>query len=356
MIERLDADVAVVGAGPAGTAAVLHAHDAGLSVVWLEKRAGVLDKACGEGLMPAGLAALARLGVDPPGADIVGIRYLAGERAVAARFADGPGRGVRRTTLQASMRERAAHCGLSPSTAVVTGVRQRADSVTLTMGVPPGATTLRTRYVIAADGLHSPLRQMLGLVQPARGPRRFGQRRHYGVAPWTDHVEVHWSPRSEAYVTPVSEQSVGVAVLSTHRESFDTHLRDFPRLARQLESGAKERTTRVLGAGPLRQRSTHRVHGRVLLVGDASGYVDALTGEGIALGLAHAEAAVSAIAADQPSTYEAAWRRVSWRYALMTRSLVAGTTSPWGRRMLVPAAQRLPVVFSLAVNELGRCR
>src|SRR4029453_10171618 len=112
--------------------------------------------------------------------------------------------------------------------------------------------------------------------------------------------------------------------------------------------------TRVRGAGPLRQRVARRVAGRVLLVGDAGGYIDALTGEGISLGRAQARAAVSAVRADRPHTYERAWRQASWRYAAMTHALVQATRPAWARQAIVPAAAALPTVFRAAVRELGR--
>ena len=108
------------------------------------------------------------------------------------------------------------------------------------------------------------------------------------------------------------------------------------------------------GAGPLRQRSRRRTAGRALLVGDASGYVDALTGEGIALGLAQARAAVDAVRRDDPASYEWAWRRLGWRHDLLTRGLLAASGRPGVRRRIVPAAAALPRVFGAAVNQLAR--
>ena len=136
------------------------------------------------------------------------------------------------------------------------------------------------------------------------------------------YVEVHWSAEAEAYVTPVGPDLVGVAVLTEHRGPSTS----CSQASRRSGSGCGSCT--VAGArvpGPLRQRSTRRVAGRVLLVGDASGYVDALTGEGIALGLAQARAAVAAIAADQPERYErvVAARHLALR--LLTASLLGAS-------------------------------
>jgi flavin-dependent dehydrogenase len=92
----------------------------------------------------------------------------------------------------------------------------------------------------------------------------------------------------------------------------------------------------------------------VLLVGDASGYVDALTGEGIALGLAQARGAVTAVRGDDPASYERTWRRLSWRHNALTQGLLAASGRPVLRRGLVPAADTMPRVFRAAVDELAR--
>jgi flavin-dependent dehydrogenase len=207
------------------------------------------------------------------------------------------------------------------------------------------------RHLVAADGLHSPVRRLVGLEAPRSGPRRFGLRRHVALAPWTSFVEVHWGPRAEAYVTPVAPDCVGVAVLVRDGGDFDDLLRDVPALAERL-AGAP--ASRVLGAGPLRQTARRRVAGRVLLVGDAAGYVDALTGEGIALGLAQARAAVDAIVGDRVAAYERRWRRLTRRHDVLTRTLLAASARPTLRRALVPAADTLPLVFRAAVDQLAR--
>ena len=182
--------------------------------------------------------------------------------------------------------------------------------------------------------------------------RRYGLRRHYRIAPWTSFVEVHWADSTEAYVTPVGDDLVGVAMLTATRGSFDDHLAMFPALREQV-AGA-EIAGDVLGAGPLHQRAAHRVAGRVLLVGDAAGYVDALTGEGVALAIAQARAAVAAIVDGDPERYERDWHTITRRYRLLTASLVGATQVGPLRRALVPAAERLPGVFAAAVNTLAK--
>ncbi|MPV87940.1 NAD(P)/FAD-dependent oxidoreductase [Georgenia ruanii] len=335
-------DVVVAGGGPAGLATALHAAAAGLTVVVREPRPGAIDKACGEGLMPGAVDRLARLGLDPPGQPLRGIRYVAGTTAAEARFPGPPGRGVRRTALHEALRAAVAAAGVVVEERRVSQVRQDDDGV-LVDGT-------RARYLVAADGLHSPLRRGLGLDAPAAGRRRYGLRRHVAVAPWTDHVEVHWAEHAEAYVTPVGPGEVGVALLTTRREPYAAQLAAFPALRERLG----EPTSTVRGAGPLHQRARARVAGRVLLVGDAAGYVDALTGEGVSLALAQAEAAVAAVAAGRPAAYEADWRRIVRRYRLLTRVLVTASAVGPVRRAIVPAARALPGVFAGAVAQLAR--
>jgi flavin-dependent dehydrogenase len=336
-------DLLVAGGGPVGLATALYAARAGLDVGVIEPRDGVIDKACGEGLMPGAVAALTELGVPLVGHPVTGIRYLDGAHRAEATFRHGTGRGVRRTTLHRALSTAVLTAGVKTDQRAVRRVEDCGDHL-LVDGEP-------TRYLVAADGLHSPVRRMLGLDAPGAGRRRYGLRCHAPVAPWTSLVEVHWASSGEAYVTPVGDARVGIALLSDQRRPFADLIGDFPVLADRLARHAVEQ---VRGAGPLRQRARRRVAGRVLLVGDAAGYVDALTGEGIALGLAQARAAVDAVLAGRPQTYELAWRRLGWRHNLITQGLLTATRHRALRTRLVPAAARMPGVFGLAVNQLAR--
>ncbi|GAA3030416.1 NAD(P)/FAD-dependent oxidoreductase [Streptosporangium longisporum] len=335
-------DVLIAGGGPAGLATAIHATMAGMEAVVVEPRPVPVDKACGEGLMPSGAAALRELGVRAEGRPLRGIRYLDRRHAVEAEFRDGFGLGVRRTTLHAGLALRARELGVRVVPGKVEDVRQDGDRVE--------AAGLRARWLVAADGLHSPLRARLGLELPFHGPRRYGLRRHYPIAPWTDFVEVHWAADGEAYVTPVGENLVGVAVLSSRRRGYPEHLADFPALLERLDGPA---ATPVRGAGPLRQRVRSRVAGRVLLVGDAAGYVDALTGEGVSLALTSARLLVDCLRAGTPEAYEPAWRRLSRRHRMLTGALVGTRRYRTAGRLIVPAARRMPALFGAAVHALA---
>ena len=334
-------DVLVVGGGPAGLVTALHAARAGLSVTVLDKRSGDGDKACGEGLMPGALRGLAELGVDPPGADITGITYRQGATAATTRFRAGPGRGVRRTALHARLHHAVTAAGVEVLEGAAAEVLQHADHVE--------AGGLHARWLVGADGLHSPTRAALGLERRTTRPR-WGLRRHYALAPWTDTVEVTWGGPGEVYVTPVGPDTVGVAVLTSARGSFDDHLAAFPVLRERL-AGAEPAST-VRGAGPLRQDVRRRVAGRVLLVGDAAGYVDALTGEGIAVAVASARVLVQCLVAGDPQRYEREWRRVSRPYRVLTAGLLAARRSALAPGV-VPAAAAAPWLFGRVVDRLA---
>jgi flavin-dependent dehydrogenase len=338
-------DVAIVGAGPVGLAAAIEARLAGLSVMLVEQREGAIDKACGEGLMPGALPLLARLGVNPEGHPLGGVTYRSGRRSVTHRFAASGGRGVRRTTLHAALSARANELGVRRVTLRVTELVQTTDAVHL-------PEIVSARYLLGCDGLHSTIARLAGLSLAApRRARRFGVRQHYFVQPWSDNIEVYFGPSAELYVTPVSENVVGLAMLARQGTDFDEALAAVPQLAAQLAGAGLASTRR--GAGPFRQRTRARVRGRVLLVGDAAGYVDAITGEGLRLGFAQAADAVRAIAADRPKDYERAWKRTTRDFRVLTGALVFGATTPL-RGAIVPLAAALPGVFGSVVERLAR--
>jgi flavin-dependent dehydrogenase len=359
-------DVLVAGGGPAGLATAIRCSQAGLLVVVAEPRSFPVDKACGEGLMPGALPRLAALGVEVAGLaghPLRGIRYLdAGHRADAP-FRHGNGLGVRRVELHAALSARAAALGIEVLPARVASFTQDEEGVMAALrptsvstadagtGLGDFGRPITARYLVAADGLHSPIRRSLGLDPPPAQHIRYGLRRHYRIAPWTDLVEVYWSEGCEAYVTPVGDDVVGVAVLGGSRAGLDSRLAAFPALLDRLREAAP--ASGVRGAGPLRQDVRCRVAGRVLMVGDAAGYLDALTGEGIGAALAQAEVLAACLAAGRPADYERSWRRVTRRGWVLTSGLL------WSRHQrllgprIVPAAARLPWLFGAIVNQVA---
>lgn len=336
-------DVLVAGAGPVGLVTAIHARLSGLDVVVVEPRDGSIDKACGEGLMPDALARLARIGVDPPGLAFRGIRYVAGDQVAEARFSGTSGRGVRRTELHDALTDRARALGVAFVHGRVDGIGHDRDGIE--------AAGIRARYLVGADGLHSHVRRSLGLGETARGRQRYGVRQHFATRPWTDMVEVHWLRDAELYVTPVGEDLVGVAVLGTAPIHLEAAISRVPDLAERLAGAPVGSTPR--GAGPLRQRVARRRSGRALLVGDAAGYVDALTGEGLSVGFAEADAAVRAIVAGTPEGYEAEWRSITRSYRWLTSTLLWTSSRRSLRPLVVPAARAMPWAFRRLVDGLA---
>jgi flavin-dependent dehydrogenase len=359
-------DLIVVGGGPAGLATAAACARRGLDVLVLERRALPADKACGEGLMPAGVAALDALGAlarVPAGerAPFAAVRWIDEDGTVAEARLPSPGLGIRRTALSAALAAAARAAGAE--------VRERSAALALRpMGDAAAVETSggeeRARLVVAADGLGSALRARAGLDGAVAPARRFGLRRHYAVEPWADAVEVHFRDGVEAYVTPVGPRRVGVALLCEERAlaagpageaRFESLLARFPRLAAPLRGA--EADSALLGAGPLARAACGRVAGRLVLVGDAAGYVDALTGEGLSLAfhaaLALGERLPDALArgghGDALRAYERDAARRFTRYEAVARLALGVARRPAARRRVVAGAARHPALFSRAV-------
>lgn len=344
-------DLIIAGGGPAGLSAAIMAAQRGLSAVVVEPRPGVIDKACGEGLMPGAVTELAALGVEPAVSHpFVGIRYISRGRLAEGRFPQGPGRGVRRTTLHEALTARADALGIQRVKGRVSDIRQDDEKVE--------AAGFTARWLLAADGLYSPIRSMLGLERPAKRRPRLGLRRHYAIAPWSPFVEVYWSEDAEAYVTPVGPQLVGVAVLFRgdplpegrgSRDRYEQLLSRFPELVARLSQPC----TAVRGSGPFERQLSSRTAGRVLLIGDAAGYLDPITGEGIRLGLASAAVALDCIEGSRPEQYNRQWWLHTRRYWWLTLGLLWMRDRPPLRRAMVPFLRTVPGAFSRIVGVLA---
>jgi flavin-dependent dehydrogenase len=343
------ARIVVVGGGPVGLACAIEARMAGFGATVVEPRAGVIDKACGEGLMPGAVPALARLGVTPRGYPLRGVEYRDGRRSVQHRFRTGNALGVRRTTLHSALLARAETLGVDFVTDRVDGITQDAHQVRLHTA---GGAQLSGDWAFGADGLHSNVARLTGLHLPTpRARRRYGLRRHFAVEPWSDLIEIHWTRLGEIYVTPTADGMVGLALLARQGVGFDDALAAAPELADRVRGA--DAVSELRGAGPFRQNTRARSSGRVLLVGDASGYVDALTGEGIRIGVAQARAAVAAVTSGEARSYERAWAEVTRDFRRLTGALVRLAASP-AHGFIVPVSHAAPGIFGSAVERLAR--
>ncbi|HEY5255696.1 MAG TPA: NAD(P)/FAD-dependent oxidoreductase, partial [Acidobacteriaceae bacterium] len=286
------ADIVIVGGGPIGLAAAIALRQAGADVLVADAQQPPIDKACGEGLMPDSLHELSRLGIDlaeVEGTPFGGIRFADRRSTVSAAFAGSAGLGVRRLMLHRQLLDRAAMMGVRMRWKTLVDLRSR-EKPTL------GGETLSYKYLIGADGESSRTRAWAGLSAGGVRSRRFGFRSHFefdreeetSVYPGSSHVEVHWGDGGQAYVTPVDERTVCVAVVSrsqspgTFKRVIDSipALRDSLARARQL--------TPQRGAVTTTSSFYRVVRGNVALVGDASGTADAITGEGLAMGFRQA--------------------------------------------------------------------
>jgi flavin-dependent dehydrogenase len=330
-------DVLVVGGGPAGLAAAIALRARGWNVELADAAAPPIDKACGEGILPAGVEALRQLGVPltvPAGFPFHGIRFLENGGSIEARFAGGYGIAVRRIRLHRLLTQRAESVGVQLHWGV------SADKL---------AEFAESRWTVAADGQSSRLRTLAGLNRGVVLSRRFGFRRHYRIAPWSDMVEVYWGRRCQFFVTPVASDEVGIALLTRDPKSrIDAMLPEHPALLQRLRHAEPISSDR--GACILNRR-LHRIsNSRVVLIGDASGSVDAITGDGLTLCFQQAIALADAMERDDLALYRARHLRLWARPALCSSLLLLLERLPRFHRMVWRACACWPSFFSLVLR------
>ena len=336
----LETDVFVVGGGPAGLAAAIAARQQGFKVVVADLARPPIDKACGEGLMPDSLAALEKLGVTldgVPTGTFRGIRFIGGEHSVSAEFPRGMGRGIRRTLLHSALIERAEQAGV----AVMWGTRV---DIAEDRSVQVDGSRVEYRWLIGADGHNSRVRKAAGLDTGLEFERRIGIRRHYMIRPWSEFVEIYWGEDCQAYVTPIGESEICVAIIAkVPMESFESALAQLPALSRELRNTAPHTT--VKGAVTVSRRLRAVSSGRVALIGEASGSVDAITGEGLAMCFRQAEALGRALAADNLHAYEREHQTIMRLPHFMGRTMLLLDNNAALRRRALRALASRPQIF-----------
>ena len=334
-------DVFVIGGGPAGLATAIAARQRGFEVVVADGTQPPIDKPCGEGLMPDGRAALGKLGIVIPAEDshpFRGIRFVSGSLSVDASFPNGSGIGVRRTALHRLMIARAEAAGIDLLWQTpVTGLHPE--------GVLLGEHIVRSRWVVGADGGHSLVRQWTGLDYYRRDRTRFAFRRHYRISPWNDCMELHWGPKCQIYVTPVAADEVCVALIS-----HDPHLRldgalpAFPELVSRLRVAKPTSVERGAISSTRKLRQVYQ--GSVALVGDASGAVDAITGEGLCLSFRQAEVLAEGFTVGNLKRYQQEHRRLAKRPVLMARLMLTLDWNNSFRQRVMRAFDSDPRLFA----------
>ncbi len=360
-------DVFVVGGGPAGLAAAIGARQNGFQATVADRLRPPIDKACGEGLMPGAVAALQRLGVRfSPGeaTPFRGIRFLDGQTGLStqAEFPEGIGLAVRRTVLHAKLAERAAEAGA--------GLMWGAQVTSLGGGrVACDGREIQSRWIIGADGQQSQVRKWAGLEQVRRErvravarlgrlndaaacckkPKRLGFRQHFRAAPWSDYVEVYWGRSCQVAVTPTGPEEVGLAVISRSSGTrLPEALQEMPVLAARL-AGAQA-TTRERGAPSILRRLPELYRGRFVLIGDASGSVDPVTGEGLGLAFRQAIALGGALHGGDLRGYQEAHESIGRLPYWMSRLVLTMDRSAWLRRRALRALAAEPGLFARLLN------
>jgi flavin-dependent dehydrogenase len=340
-------DVFIIGGGPAGLACAVATRRRGLDVIVADGAEPPIDKACGEGMMPATLAALRELGIvmdSSQGRLLRGIRFVNGADQAQADFPAGAGLGLRRPALHEKLIQRAQDLGVrflwkTP----VTGLSETA--------VVARGQVIGARWIVGADGIRSRVRRWSGLEDGNMGRCRYACRRHYRIAPWSDCVEVHWGQGMQAYVTPVGESDVCVVLVSREpRVSFGSLSTQFPELQRRLAGASLLSTERGAMTATRHLKSVYR--GNVALLGDASGGVDAITGEGLCLSFCQAAALADALAEGDLRRYQAAHQKLARRPAIMARLLLLLDAHPALRRRFISTLSMHPGLFTrlLAVH------
>jgi flavin-dependent dehydrogenase len=291
--------------------------------------------------MPDAIEALQRLGVSIASSEanaFRGIRFVGSGVSVEAPFPRGTGLGVRRTNLHRTMVEHAERAGVQFLWGtVVTGLHAE--------GVLVQGKLVRARWTVGADGTGSLVRRWCGLDLHCNKNVRFAFRRHYRIAPWSQFMELHWGIRSQLYITPVGAEEICVVLISPDPGlRVDEALTEFPEVVQRLHGAAHGSVER--GAISVSRRLARVCTRQVALIGDASGGVDSITGEGLCLAFNQADLLGECMASGSLSSYHKGHRRLSRRAAMMARLMLVFAQHEQLRNRVMRAFHSEPKLFA----------
>jgi menaquinone-9 beta-reductase len=382
---RYDADVIVVGAGPAGAATAILLAERGLRVTVLDRARFPRPKVCGEYLSPEAARILDRLGVlkivdasaaplrgmritAPDGTEIVGTYRPVSGWAPYRQHAIGVPRLVldatladRLRSLPVDFREEVRVTDLLLERGAVVGVESQAGTTT---------TVLRAPLVVGADGRASVVAERLG-CRAAHPLRRMALVTYVGgLGDCRDYGEVFVDPPDYAILNPLADGRANLSVVvpldhaAPHSDRlelfFAARVKQIPSLARRL--AGSERLEPVRALGPLALRVGAPGRDGVLLVGDARGFLDPFTGEGMFTALRGAELAAGAVAeairtgdvsARGLAGYEAARRRAFRSKERVVALLQLVIARRWLANRVAHALARRPALLDVLMGVIG---
>lgn len=359
-------DVVVIGGSLAGAATAIHLARHGRSVLIVDRAVFPRRKACGEGLFPYGVAELERLGIPSEVlAETVPLRELrfhAGHATAVAPIGGAEGLGIRREVLDAAVLSLAANCGVEIRTGVTVNGLVTERGRVATLDTSQGA--IGARAFVAADGLQSRMRRLAGL-DGFRVGSRYGVSAHV-VLPRAPEpaVDVFFHDGYEVYRTPIGARTANVAILLEKpqmarfagrlAEAYRMMLQDHPAIGTpvQLEDAP-------LAAGPFPRDCWRSWRGNLVLVGDAAGFFDGISGDGMSAALVTARLCASAVGEflnadgyDAFRAYETRHRRVGRNANLLARLSLSLARRPAAARFAVRNMERQPQTFARLV-EIG---
>jgi flavin-dependent dehydrogenase len=216
--------------------------------------------------------------------------------------------------------------------------------------------SISTRWIIGADGSGSLVRRWAGLDRYSRNSRRFAYRRHFACKPWSDYMEIYWGEGCQVYVTPVAPDEVCVALIARTPEiRLDEALPRFPLLAARLAGAPPTSHERGAVTATARLHAVHRAN--LALVGDASGSIDAITGEGLCQAFQQTAALGDALADGDLSRYSQAHRTIAFRPSFMADMMLSMDRWPAIRRRALGAMAGHPECFArMLAGHVGALR